>query len=92
MYNIIISNTFSDMMYLNKAHNFCFIFYIPQCFTKISPRLWIEAAFDGEVPQPLYGVGISGEARGTSPAATPVNASGVGVVFFVGKILEEKKG
>ena len=53
--------------------------------------MWIEAAFDGEVPQPLYGVGISGlEARGTSPAATPVNASGF-VVFFVGKILEEKK-
>lgn len=57
---------------------------------RFQPRLWIEAAFDGEVPQPLYGVGISGEARGTSPAATPVNASGVGVVFFCWKNLEEK--
>jgi len=52
--------------------------------------LWIEAAFDGEVPQPLYGVGISGiEARGTSPAATPVNASGL-CCFFCWKNFEEK--
>ncbi len=43
---------------------------------------WTKAAFDGEVPQPLYGVGVSGIDRGTSPAATPVNDSGV--VFFVG--------
>lgn len=41
----IISNTFSDMMYLNKAHNFCFIFYIPQCFTKISTSLVDRGGF-----------------------------------------------
>eukprot|EP00434_Breviolum_minutum_P029373 symbB.v1.2.025979.t1/scaffold2560.1/size76387/11 len=43
------------------------------------------AAFDGEVPQPLYGVGISGlEARGTSPAATPVYSMEAGAVYGVG--------
>ena len=47
---------------------------------------WTKAAFDGEVPQPLYGVGVSGIDRGTSPAATPVNDSG----FFLLENLEAK--
>lgn len=88
----IISNTFSDMMYLNKGNIFWFLVHLlyPTVF-HWDFTSWIEAAFDGEVPQPLYGVGISGlEARGTSPAATPVNASGVCCFFLGRKNFEEK--